>query len=489
MLCLNQNFGINKKGNVMKFYLKKILFVSIFCTPSFCVGYDFQASLPKGKDLNLYDLSNAWSEQEFKRTSNSNTSDSISNKFEKHIVKTIDGIDLQSFTIENKVIKDDKHGFIIYFNAEDMKAEDNAQWAKELVEKSERNIQLTLFNYRCAGSSECGPLSYDNLVLDGIAQVERVLKISQYEFSSREIPNILLHGKSLGGAIATSVAHYFMRNGISLRLINDNGPIQINAKIESLGWKNVKTRISEVLYNDTDSIKNCFALKEWLELDPRVITFVYSQKMHLPNFELFSFARPDGGSLWSGLRLGDKVHGHIAYGSIHSEFLANSEKIDVALEKRYFSFSSCYRIFMESESDFISNRYGKSSEEYTTYFFFTEMLGPFRPESMSRDREYKIQAFTDDYRGGVYRRLRQIKTVIAFDFESSKGRYPILSYLLFEREESLNRQLDLKNYRRENKELSNIKVAVAGAAILATAYILKDFIKDAFQYGISNETK
>lgn len=71
------------------------------------------------------------------------------------------------------------------------------------------------FNYRGVGQSTGQPRSKDDLVTDGIAQVQRLLNEG---VSSK---NITLYGHSLGGSVASLVAQYFHGQGHPINLFND----------------------------------------------------------------------------------------------------------------------------------------------------------------------------------------------------------------------------------------------------------------------------
>ncbi len=71
------------------------------------------------------------------------------------------------------------------------------------------------FNYRGVIKSKRSPRSKEDLITDGIAQVQRLLQ----EGVSPQ--NIILKGHSLGGAIATLVAHHFHQHGQPINIFND----------------------------------------------------------------------------------------------------------------------------------------------------------------------------------------------------------------------------------------------------------------------------
>ncbi|MDP3562104.1 MAG: alpha/beta hydrolase [Legionellaceae bacterium] len=70
------------------------------------------------------------------------------------------------------------------------------------------------FNYRGVGYSQKKPLIFQELVTDGIAQVQRLLA------AGVNSENILLDSESLGGAIATMVAFHFYEKKTPVYLFN-----------------------------------------------------------------------------------------------------------------------------------------------------------------------------------------------------------------------------------------------------------------------------
>lgn len=77
------------------------------------------------------------------------------------------------------------------------------------------HANVVAFNYRGVGQSERKPLAYQDLITDGIAQVQRILD------SGVDSKHILLDGRSLGGSVATVVAAHFHGQGAPMYLWND----------------------------------------------------------------------------------------------------------------------------------------------------------------------------------------------------------------------------------------------------------------------------
>lgn len=77
------------------------------------------------------------------------------------------------------------------------------------------NATVIGFNYRGVGYSSPHPDNYQDLITDGIAQVQRLLD------SGVASNHILLDGHSLGGSIATMVAKHFHDKNLPVYLWND----------------------------------------------------------------------------------------------------------------------------------------------------------------------------------------------------------------------------------------------------------------------------
>ncbi len=135
---------------------------------------------------------------------------------EHHKVVTFDGAQLDTLEIRHKVqqeLEPQYQTFIINFNC------NFKVYEQSLVEMQEnaRDLQTNVigFNYRNVGRSKGQVQLMTQLIIDGIAQVQRLLD----QGISPE--NITLNGLSIGGGVATCVAWYFHQQGLKVNLFND----------------------------------------------------------------------------------------------------------------------------------------------------------------------------------------------------------------------------------------------------------------------------
>lgn len=123
----------------------------------------------------------------------------------------IDTIELSPKVIQNDSLEN--KCFIIKFNG------NSGQYQDTLLEyaRDAQKLDMTVigFNYRGVGKSDKTPETFQDLITDGIAQVQRLLD------NGVKSERILLDGISLGGGIATMVAKHFHKNGYPLYLWND----------------------------------------------------------------------------------------------------------------------------------------------------------------------------------------------------------------------------------------------------------------------------
>lgn len=140
----------------------------------------------------------------------------IKNKF--YTVTTHDGAKLDSFIFTNKAVKNDEaERYIVHFNGngELYQLSFNGKNLEQGIARPEQIISDTIchtvmFNYRGTGNSTGNPHSYADLVNDGIAQIDHLLK------QGIKPENIELYGHSMGGGIAPHVAMHFHKRGVKL---------------------------------------------------------------------------------------------------------------------------------------------------------------------------------------------------------------------------------------------------------------------------------
>ncbi|WP_133136379.1 hypothetical protein [Legionella rowbothamii] len=137
-------------------------------------------------------------------------------RHERHTIVTFDEAQLDTLEIRHRAqqeLEPQYQTFIINFNCNFKVYE---QSLAEMQENA-RDLQTNVigFNYRNVGRSQGQVKFMCHLIIDGIAQVQRVLD----QGVSPE--NITLNGLSIGGGIATCVAWYFHRQGKKVNLFND----------------------------------------------------------------------------------------------------------------------------------------------------------------------------------------------------------------------------------------------------------------------------
>lgn len=146
-------------------------------------------------------------------------------------VVTHDGavLDTVEFSRRKKITYDDptQQRYIIKLLGRDQHYEDRLRRFLKLAKDREANV--ILFNFRGVGHSKKKALVFNDLVTDGIAQVQRVLDRFWEEHpdlrpgskGAGAYPMIALEGFSLGGAVGTMVTRYFHDRGIKIFLFND----------------------------------------------------------------------------------------------------------------------------------------------------------------------------------------------------------------------------------------------------------------------------
>lgn len=139
--------------------------------------------------------------------------------FQKYVVDTPDGEKLDTFEAihdSQKHLPAAEQKYIINFAGNGMCYELIAGGFVFDIQRDAKDLKVNVigFNYRGVGESTGRTKSKDDLVADGIAQVQRLL-------DKGVLPkNIILKGHSLGGGVATLVAAHFHQQEKTINLFN-----------------------------------------------------------------------------------------------------------------------------------------------------------------------------------------------------------------------------------------------------------------------------
>lgn len=102
-------------------------------------------------------------------------------------------------------------------------------------------VTVVGFNYRGVGNSKKPPATFQDLVTDGIAQVQRLLA------SGVDSKKITVDGLSLGGGVATMVASHFHKIGKPIYLWNDRSFASISQAAAGMVAPEAKNIFGEAL--------------------------------------------------------------------------------------------------------------------------------------------------------------------------------------------------------------------------------------------------
>ncbi|PJD96074.1 MAG: hypothetical protein CK425_06640 [Parachlamydia sp.] len=145
-------------------------------------------------------------------------------------IQTIDHVKLDTFEIlhpleSKKDPKDQK--WIVFFPPNGMAYEQLIGLATQLSIDIGANFYLG--NFRGVGYSEKSPSKSKDLIVDGETMV-------QYLLSEKKIPaeNVMVHGWSLGGAVANEVAALHQEKGHEMKLCNDRSFSTLYKEIKAL---------------------------------------------------------------------------------------------------------------------------------------------------------------------------------------------------------------------------------------------------------------
>ncbi|KTD48661.1 substrate of the Dot/Icm system [Legionella rubrilucens] len=134
---------------------------------------------------------------------------------EKHTVITHDYAQLDTFEIKHSAQKDTAPQYQKYI----VNLVGNGMCYEEIIGEMQEDAQalqanVVGFNLRGVGQSQGKPKSKDDLITDGIAQVQRLLDLGVSP------QNITLKGHSLGAGIASLVAQHFHQLGQPINVFN-----------------------------------------------------------------------------------------------------------------------------------------------------------------------------------------------------------------------------------------------------------------------------
>jgi len=116
-----------------------------------------------------------------------------------------------------------------------------------IPEAANLNATIVGFNFRGVGHSTKTPQLFQDLVTDGIAQVNRLLQ------NGVNPENITIDGISLGGAIATMVAAYFHQHGIRVYLFNDRSLSRISAAAAGMLAPTFRWPFGDIAFSSTET--------------------------------------------------------------------------------------------------------------------------------------------------------------------------------------------------------------------------------------------
>jgi len=159
---------------------------------------------------------------------------------------TLDTLEIRPQALDNVM----QRPYIINFLGSAQHYQDNLYFPLlDMIRDDARQQHCTViaFNYRNVVGSTKAPSSFEDLVTDGIAQVQRLL--------TQGVPpaNIVLNGVSLGAGIATLVAAHFHSHDIPVRLFSDRGFSSLARTIA--GWIQIGV-VNDMLNNQIQQVRN-----------------------------------------------------------------------------------------------------------------------------------------------------------------------------------------------------------------------------------------
>lgn len=145
----------------------------------------------------------------------------------RHLVKTYDGCKLDTLEIKHpsqieKELKD-QH-YILNFMANNASYEEKQHMEEMLEDARALQCNVVGFNYRGvskSGHERKSVQSFDELVVDGIAQAERILNKKEDGGGAVLPKHLTFKGRSLGAAVAAQVAKYFHERQEEVSIFSD----------------------------------------------------------------------------------------------------------------------------------------------------------------------------------------------------------------------------------------------------------------------------
>ncbi|PJD94442.1 MAG: hypothetical protein CK425_11365 [Parachlamydia sp.] len=232
-------FSVSSENNIFKSNkssakLKKVAY-NIFSTIIFPVGLARLAKAGIGKVAGIFVLPAQFYSKEKLDVERKESIALIKEAFpnistERKTIETADHVKLDTMEIINeeesaKPPKEQK--WVIFMNPNGVTYEElmplTANYAKDI------GANFLTGNYRGVGYSEKSPSKSKDLVMDGEAML-------QYLLHEKKIPpeNIMIHGWSLGGAVATEVAALHQEKGHAVKVCNERSFSSLYKEIKTL---------------------------------------------------------------------------------------------------------------------------------------------------------------------------------------------------------------------------------------------------------------
>jgi hypothetical protein len=159
-------------------------------------------------------------------------------------IETADGVKLDNLVIHNPEQNEtpaNEQKWVVYFMGNACCYEECLEEMKELSQRTGANVLIG--NPRGVFRSEGLATKSKQLILDGEAKVQYLKNLGV------DTKNILLHGHSLGGGIATAVAVNHQEEGHEMNLCNDRSFASLQAFLTSMGGKFLGSIVSSLAIN------------------------------------------------------------------------------------------------------------------------------------------------------------------------------------------------------------------------------------------------